>query len=159
MRDRPAMEKPRSPTSILESAAAAVALVVGAQSAHGLKCKAYGPTLDNAAAKGDMKSPTTKCTGVSATLDAVKGTCYTEQTCSAGQECFRTSYKMPVTGKDSINGGCSLPAASMCPAVQAAYKGIKCASCSTELCNSGGMLKPSLGAALLAVLSVLGFLV
>ena len=31
MRDRPAMEKPRSPTSILESAAAAVALVVTAR--------------------------------------------------------------------------------------------------------------------------------
>ena len=33
-----------------------------------------------------------------------------------------------------------------------------CSTCKVDECNSGGMLKPSLAALLLAVLSVLGFL-
>ena len=132
-----------------------VALVVCAQSVHGLKCRTYAKT-----GQGDQASPTKECSlaggAAAAAVEAAAGGCYTVDECSSAlmdSVCIRAH--MEESGMQVVSALCSNEAL-YCGMTKAV--GGECVACSTDECNSGGMLKPSLAALLLAVLSGLRFL-
>ncbi len=71
--------------------------------------------------------------------------------------CFRTHHDTKI-GKHKhqvITADCG-HATESCRIAKDDFGVAGCSTCTTDNCNAGGVLKPSLAAALLAVLSVLG---
>ena len=130
------------------------------------KCKKYHIP----AALGNQESPTKLCAdGGAGAAEFAAGECYQIKTCerkegSNGKACFRNHHDtMIMVGKRSqkyqtVDAGCGHETITCEATATLGVKADACKTCTTDLCNSGGVLKPSLVAALLAILSVLGFL-
>ena len=124
-------------------------------------CREYKMT-----GSGNQASPTKKCGSGAGEVsgDWKKGECY--RTCDIEgnnkgyNACFRNHYDH-MTGKHKtqiVDAGCGHDTETCKIAQGLGVKANACSTCKVDECNSGGMVKPSLAAALVAILAVLGYL-